>query len=474
MNAIAPPMTDAEPGLNQFRQEGDSVLPGTRRGGRLMLITLALMGISVVPFGAVKLPEIHGFMPAFGGMLLVVDTLTAVLLLIQARVAGDRAIKRLGLAYTFSVAAIVPYLLAYPGVLFPDSVIGETASAVWLWCAWHGGFALCIIRYAFTPVLDAPVKVRLLPPLMQMIGAVVAATLVCTAGLHLLPPIMEGGNAARLNAIGVGPFIVGLNLVALALVVRLRRRSAMDAWLAVAMLAAMLDVLITLSAGTRYTLSWYVGRCLSLATGVIVLVALLRELTILFSRQAAANRQLRQLSLTDALTLLSNRRAFDDRLSTEWRRVAREGGTISLAIIDIDFFKRFNDRYGHPAGDRCLQSVSRAFESVGRRGPDLVARLGGEEFAILMPDTDEAGARRVAGSIHAALRALELPHEDHPAGRVTVSVGISTCRPGNGMLAAGLFDAADRALYRAKQEGRDRTTWSGVISGRREPALSHS
>jgi diguanylate cyclase (GGDEF)-like protein len=442
-------------GLQQFRQEGDAVLPGTRRGGMLMLGVLAAMGLAVVPFASVALPQVSGFMPAFGGMVLMVDTLTAVLLLIQARVAGDRAIKRLGLAYTFSVAAIVPHLLAFPGVLVDRPIIGDGASAVWLWCVWHGGFALCVIRYALTPISDVPVRVRLLPPVLQMVAVVLAATLVCTVGRHLLPTVLSGGSFAQLNAIGVGPAIAALNLVALLLVIRLRRRSAVDAWLAVAMLAAMMDVLLTLVSGGRYTVGWYVARCLSLATGTVVLIALLSELTVLFSRQAAANRQLRQLSMTDALTLLSNRRAFDDRLSSEWRRAAREGSWLSLAVIDIDFFKRFNDRYGHPAGDRCLQSVSRAFESVGRRGADLVARLGGEEFIVILPDSDVEAAKIVAERLRR--RVADAPFDVRGEERqipITVSVGVSVGgRAGDTM--EDLIRRADDALYEAKRAGRN-------------------
>ncbi|MBY0336347.1 MAG: diguanylate cyclase [Acetobacteraceae bacterium] len=173
-----------------------------------------------------------------------------------------------------------------------------------------------------------------------------------------------------------------------------------------------------------------------------------------------AYEEMETLASTDPLTGLANRRRFTTRLDDEWRRCAREEQPLSLLIADVDRFKRFNDRYGHPAGDRCLQGVAAALGEAARRPGDLAARLGGEEFALIMPNTDEAGARHVAERFRQALRAKAMPHDDNDGrGTVTASVGLATVlpKPLDGPRAPeGALSAADAALYAAKAAGRDR------------------
>jgi diguanylate cyclase (GGDEF)-like protein len=169
-----------------------------------------------------------------------------------------------------------------------------------------------------------------------------------------------------------------------------------------------------------------------------------------------ARDRLEKMALTDALTHAANRRCFDQSLTREWERAARHSFSLSVLLVDIDHFKQLNDRYGHPAGDKCLTAVAAALQSALPRRGDLLARYGGEEFAAILPATDEAGARRVAENMQAALAALQIPN-DTPAGRVvSVSIGVAVfAAPGTGA-AQQIVDAADQALYRAKALGRNR------------------
>ena len=170
----------------------------------------------------------------------------------------------------------------------------------------------------------------------------------------------------------------------------------------------------------------------------------------------------RALSLTreatiDGLTQIANRRAFDQRLEKEWQRLARENLPMSLLLCDVDFFKRYNDRYGHPAGDDCLRAVAKAIESCIRRPADLAARYGGEEFAVILPNTEQNGAIFVANKISEAIAALEIAHDaSYVKDRVSLSIGISTTQPKRKSESRKLIEFADRALYLAKSEGRDR------------------
>ncbi len=165
---------------------------------------------------------------------------------------------------------------------------------------------------------------------------------------------------------------------------------------------------------------------------------------------------LRQMALRDGLTGLFNRRYFDERLAGEWQRACRQHAPLSLLLIDIDHFKRYNDHYGHQAGDECLRRVAQALRASVARGADIVARYGGEEFAAILPDTDETGARAIAARMMAQVAEADLEHRQSDVStRVTVSIGIGIKPAGS---EAGqmheLLALADQQLYEAKRAGR--------------------
>ena len=169
-----------------------------------------------------------------------------------------------------------------------------------------------------------------------------------------------------------------------------------------------------------------------------------------------SNAKLATLSSTDALTGITNRRGFDEALEAEWRRAKRNGHSLALAMLDVDHFKSYNDFYGHQAGDQCLRAVAGLIETFGRRTGDLVARYGGEEFALLAPVTDAAEALALAQDICRELERLALPHGQSPYGVITISIGVAALVPGDDNDSGMLVRAADQALYRAKQAGRNR------------------
>lgn len=170
-----------------------------------------------------------------------------------------------------------------------------------------------------------------------------------------------------------------------------------------------------------------------------------------------AQDELRRLAGTDALTGLGNRRRFDEALADFWRGGRRAGTDLSLLLVDVDRFKRYNDLYGHQPGDRVLVAIAAELQAVTQRAGDLAARQGGEEFAVLLPGTDRPGAVALAERLRARVEALDIAHAGSAEGRITVSIGVACLRPA----AAGpgveqLFEQADRALYRAKDLGRNR------------------
>ena len=166
---------------------------------------------------------------------------------------------------------------------------------------------------------------------------------------------------------------------------------------------------------------------------------------------------LRKWVYVDGLTGVHNRRYFDERLDTEWSRANRLDTPLSVVLMDVDFFKRFNDRYGHQAGDQCLRRVAAAMKASLKRPSDLVARYGGEEFVCLLPDTPLAGALKVAEEARAHVHALQIEHADSTVVPViTVSLGVCSKPAGPVASAAALLRQADIQLYQAKTQGRHR------------------
>jgi diguanylate cyclase (GGDEF)-like protein/PAS domain S-box-containing protein len=171
-----------------------------------------------------------------------------------------------------------------------------------------------------------------------------------------------------------------------------------------------------------------------------------------------AHERLRIVSVIDELTQVANRRQFNEKLNNEWNRLKREGLPLSLIMCDVDFFKSYNDTYGHQNGDRCLRSIADAISNTVKRSVDMVARYGGEEFAIIMPNTDRYGAFEIAESTRAAIEQLQIPNKASSiAPFITLSLGISTMIPTQHLTPDALIKDADNALYDAKKSGRNRT-----------------
>ena len=196
------------------------------------------------------------------------------------------------------------------------------------------------------------------------------------------------------------------------------------------------------------------GECMTLQFEKTQMVDALSESN---QKLQYTNEKLETLSLEDALTELHNRRYFEMQLEVEWRREAREQKILTLMVIDIDFFKLYNDTYGHAEGDVCLKNVAQALRSCIHRPSDIIARIGGEEFVVMLPGIDENGASVLAKQMQDQLELTALTHASSPLGEnLTVSIGIASVVPGNNATALGLFKAADKALYKAKANGRNR------------------
>lgn len=186
------------------------------------------------------------------------------------------------------------------------------------------------------------------------------------------------------------------------------------------------------------------------------LVLMRTSLLSLTRKLDAANQELTRISSSDSLTGIANRRHFDEALSIEWRRARRHSNPVALLICDVDYLKLYNDTYGRTTGDACLRKVAATISRHSERPSDTVARYGGEEFAAILAETTIGGALMVAEKIRSGVRELNIPHLSSPFGQVTLSIGIASAAPGFDNPPDDLIQAATKALYRAKQDGRDR------------------
>ncbi|MFJ4142881.1 diguanylate cyclase [Pseudomonas sp. NPDC089734] len=248
--------------------------------------------------------------------------------------------------------------------------------------------------------------------------------------------------------------------------VALGRDEAMQAWrrqTGQSVLAVL--VLLGLLVGLGRRLIGHIHRRIDAENELLVSQAALLEL----------NQNLELIASQDKLTGLANRRRFDQFLDVEFWRAWRDRRSLSLILIDVDFFKRYNDHYGHPAGDECLKTISRVIEHCIRRSGDMAARYGGEEFAVVMPDTDEAGACAVAEAILEGIQNQGIEHPPSPFGIVTVSLGVATLLGRNEPLDQnGLVELADRALYAAKSQGKNQVSLASAFLLDASPAWSRS
>jgi len=191
------------------------------------------------------------------------------------------------------------------------------------------------------------------------------------------------------------------------------------------------------------------------------LIEMQRRLVEVTRKLDEANAELQRLSTTDALTGIANRRAFDNFLAREWRRCVRIKKPLSLVMLDIDYFKLFNDKYGHKAGDECLIKVAKQIEHSALRGGDMAARYGGEEFMLVLGETDAVGALWIAERVCKMIADLKVTHYATDSKHVSISCGVVTVMPDEKVALDTLVQSADAALYQAKRSGRNR-----VVTGK--------
>lgn len=424
-----------------------------RRVAIAVAFTLGAICFALFPLAATPLPPSPAPLPFLLGIALASDFVTAYLLLSQFLASRLLGAAYLAGAYVLGGLGTLAYVASFPGVaggLFAPQI------SPWLWVWWHlafpGGVIVALVsdrekQYARAKE-DARHWARAIGGGALALGFAVAAVLVALG--PALPAIVRGDSYAGGWTSALGEIVVLVNLVALALaVIWTQGRTVLHTWLIVALVASVLDVQISLAGNARFTVGWYLARVLVVCASTAVLYAYLRQMHVLFGR-------LSDISMIDGLTEIPNRRYFEIRLHDAIRGALRHARPLGLVMADVDNFKQYNDAYGHVAGDEALKAVAATLRLCAKRPADVVARWGGEEFVMILPETDRDGAYLVAERLRATLAGLAIPHRGTsvPGGILTVSVGL-TLLGGRRDDGTTMLQRADAALYRAKETGRN-------------------
>ncbi|PMS18518.1 GGDEF domain-containing protein [Trinickia dabaoshanensis] len=428
-------------------------------------LVLVLGAIFVWPLAGRQAAVVQAFLPMFGMAVFLTESLTAHLLYTQYSVSGRPVYAALSGAYLFAAISVAVQMLAFPGVFSPTGLLGAGAqSAVWIWVCWHGGFPTLVaaslaLRRVFPRGSQRKVYKRLIGASLMGGAALIAAAASYLSIEHVtwLPDLIAGSSYRALADNPIAVAVVCINAGTFAgIVATTRLRTMLELWLAIALLAGSVDAVLTIHAGARYSVGWYAARIAAVCASSAVLGMLLREISHLYRNLHRAHESLIQSSLRDGLTKTFNRQYFDTQYPELLGVSANAGQPLSLLMIDIDYFKQYNDNFGHRAGDDCLQAVAAALQGGLRRPWDFVARFGGEEFVVVLPNCDSAAASGIAESLRRTVETLDISAPHSPAGRVTISIGAATSTAQMPAAPGDLVEQADRGLYRAKRAGRNR------------------
>lgn len=403
---------------------------------------LILISAGFFPFARHAFPAVPGMPPVFATFSLCLAAISALVIAAQYRGSRSRALLILASGYAFIALIAVPELF----IALAHSAGLQLAPSASHWLAFlaQAGFDVHVCYYIYASNRKLTVSSReadyisAFVTLRLVLAAAIATTL--AFGSWTIAPWFETGGSLAFDAVALAATLTAL--------LYLRADSSLCRWLAVALTASLLGELFVAAGGTRFTLGWYVASTMRLIEYGVILGAFVTEVS-------TRSGELAKLATIDPLTGLANRRQFDaylERLLADGRRAT---DTLSLLMIDIDHFKRFNDRYGHAAGDTALRAVAKGLKQTVSRNHDFAARYGGEEFVVVLSGIDRLAALDVAERLRALVEGMLIAHESG-AQRLTISIGIVSIRGGDTLDPAALLLQADRALYRAKALGRNR------------------
>ncbi len=446
-----------------------STISRTEQGNRVAATTilvacaaLTLAGFLTRAFEGAVNPLLTFFLVSAGGIL---NLSTACLLGVQYLYNGKRYFAQFGCAFLLR-----GLFMFTQGVLLANQLAGIsthiTRAPFWLWLVAEASFAAYVMisvrsysRTRSDPHTRPGYRDAARHGATVLIIWLTVSLSVVGAARTLVTPKFAGSIDIETMALGA-LFVAYVALWwRIAAVTRLSHKLFLLVWVVVTI--SLCQLLLALTAPSEASYQWYAARLLALASPGVATLALVWEITRQYQSLALTNTDLVEKVFIDPLTHIYNRRYFDNRIRIVADRVQQYNTPLSVLIIDIDLFKQVNDRYGHPFGDTVLQRIANTIQHCIRLPSDFVVRLGGEEFAVVLPEIDQHAALRVADRIRESVKRAStdlLPAKAREDGEaITISVGIASWHPGEPLVISAMLERADKALYQAKHKGRDQS-----------------
>ncbi len=411
-------------------------------------------------YGAVPLPKVYVFACLTNIALTIAALQTSLLLYGQSKIVRDGSLAILASGYSVSGLFALAYVLFYPGLFF--SFTGEShfynESAAWLSIFGHANFSLAIIFY--TLFYAQRIKLDFLSPEFVFRSSFVYALVFISTSIYCqnyLPNIIDGDSYHFTVSAIIGFTLIFLGCCSAFCVIRYTNLSSRhNLWLLLAVIIHILEIVYGVVGKTRYSLGWYTARVSQVLSFSIILGVFTYHLTYLTRKLSEANKKLEEIATMDFLTKINNRRKFITTLDNYWELAQRERKPLCLIMIDIDHFKIYNDTFGHLAGDDCLILVAQELKRIFKRHTDVISRIGGEEFAVLLYNVGEKEGKKIAEKIRRSIENLKLKTYSTKQPHITVSVGCAAIIPNKQLDPTFIIDVADQALYEAKFRGRNK------------------
>ncbi len=452
--------------------DGDAP-PKQRRAARLTIVAMAVVAAGCVPFARHSLPVVPVLLPMVGSIAAVAQLLTGAMLYNRYRQSGLPSVAILAIVYITALLTSLAFLISLPDVT-PQTGILRPITRLASWYYLIGSLVFVVQIVALVRADDAERRNRHASS-HQALNRVLLGTLLAIVGCAILGPVASAPFASifATKTFTLVRLYVIVPAIALALVVAYayvnsvfqRRLTMIRLWLGVVVLATFFQLVLSTEYSTpHFSVGWIVVLAFWVVASALFLTTMVVNVYDTLSMLSLHNEALYEQSVSDELTGLLNRRGFNLRLEEQFRRSARIEESLAVLLIDMDDFKRYNDTFGHQSGDRAIASVARVIASMLRRAGDAGARIGGDEFAVILPKTDMAGAVSVAERIRANVERLAIVQGDGARfPQITVTVGVTSAHlSGAHVLEASmsaettvLIGRADAALYAAKDAGRN-------------------
>jgi diguanylate cyclase (GGDEF)-like protein len=436
-----------------------------RRQALATTLGVLLVAIMAVPYGERSIGAIDGLLPAIGSGSMVAMVVSGVLLANQYHSTRYVPYAVLSVAYWTTAILLAPYML-FSAHAFSLGAFGMgTQVAPWLWIVWHATFVLLVAGYVWSDSYFARHEID------RMDGAEFVRRYALTAGVfvaggvaavllfaHKLPILIADGTYTLTYHLLVQQLLLTSACIVMAtMIARNALRNPTNLWVCVVLAAYTIEIFLNGDViSAPYLVAWYAGLFCAAAWQSVFLFVQLHHANQQLAAYAADTRTLVEETQRDALTNLFNRRGFDDHFELALAESKAARASVALLALDLDHFKAYNDHFGHLAGDDALRQISAAMMGAVNRPADACCRVGGEEFAIILSETDESGAQIVAERVRLAVMRLRIKHAPEiQLPCMTISVGVAVTDAAASITAKALHDRADKALYRAKRLGRN-------------------